>query len=59
MILDNGNIRLFTPKKQLPIPSQLSGMRVTLIGHKLNIILETVGIVIHWDVSIFSFYFLY
>lgn len=47
-------MRLFTPKKQLPIPSQLSGMRVTLTGHKLNIILEAVGVTIHWDVS---FYF--
>ncbi|KAG4071830.1 hypothetical protein HA402_005991 [Bradysia odoriphaga] len=46
---EDGDIRLFTTKKQLPIPSQLSGMRVTLIGHKLNIILETVGITIHWD----------
>lgn len=24
-------------------------MRVTLIGHKLNIILETVGVTVHWD----------
>lgn len=24
-------------------------MRVTLIGHKLNIILESIGVTIHWD----------
>lgn len=24
-------------------------MRVTLNGHKLNIILETIGVTIHWD----------
>lgn len=48
-ILLDGNIKLFTPKKQLPIPSQLPGMRVTLTGHKLNIILESVGVTIHWD----------
>lgn len=48
-MISDGNIRLFTTKKQLPIPSQFPGMRVTLNGHKLNIILEAIGLTIHWD----------
>lgn len=45
----DGMVRLFTTKKQLPIPAQLPGMRVTLVGHRLNIGLDAIGLTIGWD----------
>lgn len=45
----DGTIRLFTPKKELPIPSQLVGLRVVLVGNKLLVDLTTIGMTIHWD----------
>lgn len=45
----DGAFRLSTIKRQLPIPAQLAGMRVTMVGHKLKIALEAVGISVLWD----------
>lgn len=51
-----GTIKLFTPKKELPIPAQLSGLRVTMVGHKIKIILEAVGATIYWDTKVCFFF---
>lgn len=48
-MIKDGAVRLSTAKRQLPIPAQLAGMRVTMLGHKLSISLESVGILIYWD----------
>uniref|UniRef100_A0A1B0D0P6 Uncharacterized protein n=1 Tax=Phlebotomus papatasi TaxID=29031 RepID=A0A1B0D0P6_PHLPP len=45
----NGTVKFSSPKSVLPIPSQLTGMKVTMIGHKLKIVLESVQTAIVWD----------
>lgn len=45
----DGMIRLKTPKKELPIPSQLVGIRVAMVGNKLLVDMAAVGIAIQWD----------
>lgn len=52
----DGKIKLFTPKKELPIPAQLSGLRVTMVGHKIKIGLEAVGATIYWDMQVSYIY---
>lgn len=46
---EDGVIRLSTIKRQLPIPAQLAGMRVTMIGHNLKISMDAIGISVLWD----------
>ncbi|CAD7081728.1 unnamed protein product [Hermetia illucens] len=45
----NDVIVLSTPKKRLPIPVQLIGIKVIHVGQQLKIDLEAVGLVILWD----------
>ncbi|XP_059615285.1 hemocytin [Phlebotomus argentipes] len=45
----NGSVRFSSPKSVLPIPSQLTGMKVTMIGHRVKIVLESVQTSILWD----------
>lgn len=45
----NGVVKLFTPEKQLPIPAQLSGLRVTMVGFNVRIVVEPVQVTLLWD----------
>ena len=42
---------LWSAKHKLPIPSQLAGMRVKIIGHQLHVTLEGVGVSVLWDLN--------
>lgn len=46
---DEGIVKLNTRKKQLTIPVQMPGMRVSMTGHDLKIVLDTIGATITWD----------
>lgn len=46
---DKGTIKFYTIKAQLPIPSQLPGIKVQLIGSALKINMEQVQSTITWD----------
>ena len=46
---DNGVIKFYTVKAQLPIPSQMPGIRVNLVGGDLNVELEVIQTTITWD----------
>uniref|UniRef100_A0A7G3AKI1 Putative hemolectin isoform b n=1 Tax=Lutzomyia longipalpis TaxID=7200 RepID=A0A7G3AKI1_LUTLO len=45
----NGTVKFSSPKSEIPIPSQLTGMKVTMIGHKVKIVLESIQTSILWD----------
>lgn len=42
-------MKLFSPEKQLPIPVQLAGVRVTMVGANIKIVLESVQTTLIWD----------
>lgn len=46
---DNGVIKFYTVKAQLPIPSQMPGIRVNLVGSDLKIDLEQSQTTITWN----------
>lgn len=50
---DNGQIKFYTIKSPLPIPSQLPGLRVIVVGRDLKIELEQVQTTITWDANKF------
>lgn len=47
----DGTIRLYTSRAELPIPTQMQGIRVSVLGHNLKIQLETVGLTVLWDLN--------
>lgn len=57
----NGQVKMFTTKRQISIPAQISGLKVSRSGVDVRIILEAIPITIIWnsDVSFdtFSRYF--
>lgn len=46
---DKGVMKFYTIKAQLPIPSQMPGIRVSLVGSDLKIELEQIQSTITWD----------
>ena len=46
---EDGTIKLSTTKKQLPIPVQLLGMRVSMVSQSVKVELETIGLTLLWD----------
>ena len=48
-----------TPKKRLPIPAQLPGLRVEMSAHYIILSLDTVGAKIKWDGQVLNFYLLF
>lgn len=40
-----------TAAKEIPIPVQLLGIRVKMVGHNLKINLELVGVTMTWDLG--------
>lgn len=53
----NGQVRMFTTKKQISIPAQISGLKVSRSGVDIRIILEAIPITIIWNSEV-SFLFL-
>ncbi|KAL7040824.1 hypothetical protein ACKWTF_000531 [Chironomus riparius] len=46
---DNGEVKMFTTKKEFPIPVQISGLKVTRSGLDVRILLESIPLTITWD----------
>lgn len=40
-----------TADKELPIPAQLLGMRVNILGHNVKVNLEAIGLTVVWDTN--------
>jgi von Willebrand factor len=49
---DAGVVRMFTTRKELPIPVQLTGLKVTRSGTDVRIVLEQIPIIITWDSNV-------
>lgn len=45
----DGIIKMFTTKREIPIPVQMSGVKVTRSGTDVRIVLEQIPVVITWD----------
>lgn len=44
-----GQVKMFTTKKEFPIPVQMTGLKVTRSGNDVRITLESVPLTIIWD----------
>lgn len=51
MRLKDGAAKLTTATKEIPIPVQLLGFRVKMVGHNLKVNLELIGITITWNLG--------
>lgn len=47
-----GAVRMYTTRKELPIPVQLTGLKVTRSGTDVRIVLEQIPITITWDSNV-------
>jgi hypothetical protein len=45
----DGKVKMFTTKKEIPIPVQMTGLRVTLSGLDVRILLEQIPITVTWN----------
>lgn len=52
-----GRVTMFTTKKEIPIPVQMTGLKVTRSGMDVRIVLEQIPITITWDSRVIYFFF--
>lgn len=45
----DGSVVLFKEDKEMAIPMQIMGLRITKVGLTFKISLELIGLTIHWD----------
>lgn len=45
----NGRVKMFTTKKEIPIPVQMTGLRVAVSGLDVRIMLDQIPITVTWD----------
>lgn len=45
----DGRVRMFTTKKEIPIPVQMAGLRVSVSGLDVRIMLDQIPITVTWD----------
>ena len=53
----NGQVKMFTTKKQISIPAQISGLKVSRSGVDVRIILEAIPITIVWNSDVSFLFF--
>lgn len=51
----DGQVKMFTTKKEIPIPVQMTGLKVTRSGTDVRIVLEQIPITITWDSNVMYF----
>lgn len=51
-----GRVTMFTTKKEIPIPVQMTGLKVTRSGMDVRIVLEQIPITITWDSKVMYFF---
>jgi von Willebrand factor type D domain len=54
--VDGGQVKMFTTKKELPIPVQMVGLKVTRSGFDVRIELEAIPLTITWDSKVMYFF---
>lgn len=52
---DGGRVKMFTTKKEIPIPVAMTGLKVTRSGMDVRIVLEQIPITITWDSKVMYF----
>jgi integrin beta 3 len=50
-----GEVKMFTTKKEIPIPVQIAGLKVTRSGLDVRIVLEAIPLTITWDTKVMYF----
>lgn len=45
----NGHVALFSADKELPIPAQLAGLRVTMVGNVVKVLIEPMQVTVLWN----------
>lgn len=50
-----GQMKMFTTKKEIPMPVQMAGLRVTRSGMDVRIVLDAIPITITWDSKVMYF----
>lgn len=50
-----GEVKMFTTKKEIPIPVQIAGLKVTRSGLDVRILLEAIPLTITWDTKVMYF----
>lgn len=48
----NGQVKMFTTKKEFPIPVQISGLKVTRSGLDVRIVVDSIQLTITWDTKV-------
>lgn len=48
----SGQVKMFTTKKEIPIPVQIGGLKVTRSGMDVRIVLESIPLTITWDTKV-------
>lgn len=51
----SGQVKMFTTKKEIPIPVQIAGLKVTRSGMDVRIVLEAIPLTITWDTNVMYF----
>lgn len=51
-----GQVKMFTTKREIPIPVQMTGLKVTRSGTDVRIVLEQIPITITWDSKVIFFF---
>lgn len=50
-----GQVKMFTTKKEIPIPVQIASLKVTRSGLDVRIVLEAIPLTITWDTKVMYF----
>lgn len=50
-----GKVKMFTTRKEIPIPVQIAGLKVTRSGLDVRILLEAIPLTITWDTQVMYF----
>jgi hypothetical protein len=53
--IDSGRVKMYTTAREIPIPVQMAGLKVTRSGTDVRIVLEQIPITITWDSKVMYF----
>lgn len=54
--IDSGRVKMYTTSREIPIPVQMTGLKVTRSGTDVRIVLEQIPITIIWDSKVIFFF---
>jgi von Willebrand factor len=54
--INSGRVKMYTTSREIPIPVQMAGLKVTRSGTDVRIVLEQIPITITWDSKVMYFF---